>query len=168
MGREVRTSFGAHKYAHQSGFTLIEMIVVIVVVAILAALVVDGSRSYIVRSEDSTRSTNAQAISQKLELYYRTNPLTTGNTYPPSTTTFSALRSIIRDDSIIGAPGISMPTIVIATTGWKASDAGKGYLYVAQNANGSICSTGPCARYSIYFYNTMRKQYLSINSLRQQ
>ncbi len=144
------------------------MIVIVVLIALLAALVIDGSRGYIVRSEDSVRSNNAAAISQKLELYYRTNPLSTGNTYPPATTTYSGFRSIIRDDSILEAPGISSPTVKIATTGWQASDAGKGYLYVAQNANGTVCSSTPCARYSLYFYNTIRKQYLVINSLRQQ
>jgi prepilin-type N-terminal cleavage/methylation domain-containing protein len=61
----------------QSGFTIVELLIVIVVIGILAALVVTTFNGIQQKGRDTERETDIKAIHGQLEAYYAQN-----NTYP--------------------------------------------------------------------------------------
>jgi general secretion pathway protein G len=56
-----------------SGFTLIELMIVIVIMGVLAIIGVTAFRSSQIKGRDSARKGDLKAISQALELYYNDN-----------------------------------------------------------------------------------------------
>jgi len=60
-----------------SGFTIIELLIVIVVIAILAGLVLNAFGNIQARARDTERRNDINAIHTQLELYYTDN-----DTYP--------------------------------------------------------------------------------------
>lgn len=54
----------------QKGFTIVELLIVIVVIGILAALVLNTFSGVQKRARDTTRQTNINSISTQLEVYY--------------------------------------------------------------------------------------------------
>ncbi len=56
-----------------SGFTLLELMIVVVVVAILAAVALPSYRDYVTRSQLAEAYTNLADVSTKLELYFQDN-----------------------------------------------------------------------------------------------
>jgi len=56
-----------------SGFTLLELMIVVVVVAILAAVALPSYRDYILRSQLAEAHSNLADMATKLELYYQDN-----------------------------------------------------------------------------------------------
>lgn len=61
----------------QSGFTIVELLIVIVVIGILAALVVTTYSGIQARARDSERQTDIQALQTQIEAYFAT-----ANVYP--------------------------------------------------------------------------------------
>lgn len=64
----------------QSGFTLVELLIVIVVIGILAALVITTFAGVQQRARNSERQTDINAIAGQLEAYYATS-----GSYPAAT-----------------------------------------------------------------------------------
>ena len=58
------------KLKNQSGFTIVELLIVIVVIGILAALVLNTFQGVQARARDTERKTDLVAISTQLEAYY--------------------------------------------------------------------------------------------------
>lgn len=54
----------------EKGFTIVELLIVIVVIGILAALVLNTFSGVQKRARDTTRQTNINAVSTQLEVYY--------------------------------------------------------------------------------------------------
>ena len=65
----------------QKGFTIIELLIVIIVIGILAALVLNAFGNIQERARDTERRSDVNAIHTQLELYYADN-----GDYPNSTT----------------------------------------------------------------------------------
>jgi type II secretion system protein G len=55
------------------GFTIVELLIVIVVIGILAAIVIVAYNGVQQRARDSRRQNDVQALTQALEIYYLTN-----------------------------------------------------------------------------------------------
>lgn len=71
----------------QAGFTIVELLVVIIVIAILATLVTTAYNGVQAKARDTKRITDLQAIQDALELYHLDNggyPDCFGGTYKPS------------------------------------------------------------------------------------
>lgn len=62
----------------QSGFTLLELLIVIVIIGILALIIVPGLASGPKRARDAQRKSDMRAVKNALETYYNDN-----NVYPP-------------------------------------------------------------------------------------
>lgn len=120
---------------HQLGFTLMELMVVIVIVAILAAIVVPSYRQYVVRNAE----TQAQANMQQLEIElnrWRASALTYKGFVPKkqaSDGTFSYSYDAADNKTIYiprGSDGTNysyLITLVDGSTGNTLAPAGTGY-----------------------------------------
>ena len=60
-------------YKQQKGFTIIELLIVIVVIGILAALVLNAFGNIQERARDTERKSDINSIHTQLELYYADN-----------------------------------------------------------------------------------------------
>jgi general secretion pathway protein G len=66
----------------QSGFTLLELLIVIVIIGILALIIVPGLASGPKRARDAQRKSDLRAVKNALETYFNDN-----NSYPSASTT---------------------------------------------------------------------------------
>lgn len=107
------------QHKHTSGFTIVELLIVIVVIAILAALVLTAFSGVQARARDNERKSDLASVAKFLETYYIDN-----GAYPPyvnsgagmsiaswRASTFPDLRS-----DALTPPGLSSVTLVNTTT----------------------------------------------------
>ena len=89
----------------QGGFTLLELLIVIVIIGILALIIVPGLASGPKRARDAQRKSDMRAVKNALETYYNDK-----NTYPTptgtngSTTYFSNLSAVLTPDYLPTVP----------------------------------------------------------------
>lgn len=137
----------------QRGFTIIELLIVIVVIGILALLVITTYSGIQAKARDTKRQTDLQALQSKVEEFYATN-----NYYP-------ALADInsdtFRSASMKGlsVETLSDPSNKTATpnqlSGTPASATNKNvYGYVAKNSSNATCTAGDttCSSFSLTAY----------------
>ncbi len=97
----------------QKGFTIVELLIVIVVIGILAALVLNTFAGVQKRARDTERQTDATAISTQLERYYADN-----GRYPIlSEVTTDNLKGI--DAGALKAPGQTATSLASTATPTK-------------------------------------------------
>ena len=72
-----------HKKA-SAGFTLIEMMIVVAIVALLAAIALPSYREQVIRTRRSTAAACLTELTQLMERRYSTTMAYTGNTLPTS------------------------------------------------------------------------------------
>ncbi len=73
----------AHRNRTSSGFTIVELLIVIVVIAILAAITVVAYNGIQARARDTQRKSDVAALVKAFELYYADNgmyPVSSGST----------------------------------------------------------------------------------------
>lgn len=109
----------------QSGFTIIELLIVIVVIAILAGLVLNAFGNIQERARDTERRSDINAIHTQLELYYSDN-----GSYPAALTDLTDLN----------------PDATVAP---NAPD--ETYTFDPQQDDGTACTTadGNCVEYNL-------------------
>lgn len=138
------------KKTAQKGFTIVELLIVIVVIGILAALVLNTFSGVQQRARNTERQTDVNALATQLEAYYNGD----GNgTYPRSDEFDSAaeLTALFPgvDAGVINAPNDSSTPSLQAT----ASTAPDQYGYVALDAAGGACDGAEdCAGYTLSYY----------------
>lgn len=116
-----------------SGFTIVELLIVIVIIAILAAITIVSFNGVQKRARDSQRYSDAKTIMKALELYKAYN-----GSYPPTTTTTMA-----------NTPGCSLGTgysYSIATDDTWLKPLIPSVISKVPTAN-----PGDCTRYYRYF-----------------
>ncbi len=68
----------------QKGFTIVELLIVIVIIGILAALIIAAYNGIQGRAKDVAVQTDLRGVASKMEFYFSDN-----NTYPPSSAALS-------------------------------------------------------------------------------
>lgn len=111
------------KIERKKGFTLIELMLVMVLLAILALLLVGNFNSTLKRGRDSARKSDLSQLQKTLELYYEDN-----KTYPPFTDIFNK-KLCTADNCITGT------TYMIKTP--KDPSSVYKYVYAPQNGGSS-------------------------------
>ena len=142
---------------NRSGFTIVELLVVIVVIGILAMITVVSYNGIQARTRDDRRRTDVANMIKAMELYYSDN-----NSYPtPLTNTGSAINNgwYSSGDSswsklstlLLGSQAIDeVPVDPINTTNGVPSAGGKVYaVYV--NYNGGYCGSTAGQMYMIVY-----------------
>jgi prepilin-type N-terminal cleavage/methylation domain-containing protein len=143
------------------GFTIVELLIVIVVIGILAALVLNSFRGVQERARDTERRTDINAQATQLEVYYTDNggyPQFTGQVDTDSWITANMKGA---DLNSWRAPGFNTNTMVNSATPTKDQ-----YGYTPLQADGSTaCTTAPCAKYKLFWYSEKTATVTSKDSL---
>ena len=151
------------------GFTVVEILVVIVVMAILLTLAVVNVRSTQISARDAERATDVENIALRLESYYNasnTTPTGGGSRYPgTSAITVTTLPTILpgfdlANTRVPGNDNVATINLVPATNN-NESPAGVApqptnttYVYQPLNTNDSLCAdnaTQSCRRFNIFY-----------------
>lgn len=125
-----------------TGFTIVELLIVIVVIAILAAITIVAFNGIQDRARDSQRVSDIKAITKALEMYYLDN-----DRYPAgsgSTTPFNTYWSTTADSgwanlraALVPKYMSELPSDPAATSGidFRSNTSGWGYAYYANTAS---------------------------------
>lgn len=152
----------------RAGFTLVEVIIVIVVLAILIAVSVLGVTKIQERSRDAKREANATVIAESLEKYYDENgeyPSCNALTADGSTVKNNTLKGIDQNALLTPrAPTNSTNTIQCNDmTGVSANDY---FAYVVDTSSG--CQTGnACSAWILKYMQEESKTVAQIKSRRE-
>lgn len=132
----------------QNGFTIIELIIVIVVVGILIAIVISTYSGIQVKERNSKRETDVQALQTQLEAFYSQNG------YYPSLNDIN--NSVWRAKNMpnLNAADMIDPSAVdknVADAKLAAKPAPKVIAYQVTDSNGNPCETKDtsCAKYTL-------------------
>lgn len=134
------------------GFTIIELLIVIVVIGILAALVLNSVAGVQGRGRDRERQTDMNSLATQLEAYYQDN-----GGYPLLATVSAAdatLQTTFKgaDVGIFKAPGQAANTMVTAGTGAAPTPTIAQYGYYPLAADGTtVCAAAPCAKFILAY-----------------
>lgn len=131
----------------QQGFTIVELLIVIVVIGILAALVINTFNGIQQKARDTERQTDIKALYGQVEAYY------VQNGYYPSltdmnTATFRSTNLKGLDDAALFDPKGDKAS----TTPLVATPAANAYAYAATDGAGATCDTAlstTCTKYTL-------------------
>lgn len=146
------------RYNQQSrGFTIVELLIVIVVIGILAAITIVAYNGLQQRGRDSQRQSDVKSIAKALEMYY-----TDEGRFPPGSgsnssatinsgwsTTADASWSNLRS-ALVPKYMSSLPKDPISTPGTSVITSGFNYAYFA-DTGGSYCSSTPAQMYILLY-----------------
>jgi type II secretion system protein G len=129
------------------GFTIVELLIVIVVIGILATLVIVTFTGIQQKARDSKRKTDIGAVQAALESYYSSN-----NTYPTAAHLNSAtwLSGNLKgfDPNALKDPKGNSTTVVEDSA--TPSDTQYAYKVTPANCDDTSGSTTPCTNFGIY------------------
>jgi len=137
------------KIKNSKGFTIVELLIVIIIIGILAALVLNSFQGVQQRARDTKRQTDINAQSSQLEVYYTDNagyPQFTGNI---DTDSWISANLKGADLNAWRAPNVTTNSEVNSATPDKNH-----YGYVPLQSDGTTaCTTAPCAKYKLYWFS---------------
>ena len=133
------------KQIKSKGFTIVELLIVIVVIAILAAITIVAYNGIQARAHTTAQKTTAENLAKKIEAY---NAIT--NAYPVWHTTNDVTTQLATDpsSSLTGA-GISL----LAADPTSSSSDSQVTLYLCSGTGTTIANNGVAAGYQIKIYD---------------
>jgi len=154
-----------------SGFTIVELLIVIVVIAILAAITIVAYNGIQQRSRDAKRQSDINTMHKQLEIYY------TDKGYYPVTESllggqgfaFAAANFTSSGTGYMIAPG----NTDTANSSYRdfSSPPNNQYGYISYKTDGSKCTTvtgdtaPSCTKYILYYRTESPVAIKSLNSL---
>lgn len=146
---------------NKQGFTIVELLIVIVVIGILAALVLNSFRGVQERARDTERRTDIGSVATQLEVYYTDNggyPTFTGEVNIDAWITANLKGA---DLNAWRAPNFNVNTMVNSATPTKDQ-----YGYTPLQQDGSTaCVASPCAKFKLFYYSEKTTAVVSKESL---
>jgi prepilin-type N-terminal cleavage/methylation domain-containing protein len=146
---------------NSKGFTIVELLIVIVVIAILAALVLNSFRGVQERARDTKRRTDVNAQASQLEVYYTDNggyPVFTGQV---NTDSWLSANLKGADLNAWRAPNQTSNSMTNSATPTKDQ-----YGYTPLQDDGTTaCTTAPCAKYKLFWYSEKTSAVTTKDSL---
>lgn len=143
----------------KSGFTLVELLIVIVVIAILAAVTIVAYNGVQAKAQDSARVSDMTTIEKALELYYIDNGNYPNYTnYTPGSTKINSSWSTTADGSwqnllnVLKPYAQNLPTAPPGTLGTTAAiSGGNNYDYVGVS-NSTYCASSAGQAYLLVYH----------------
>ncbi|MEK7594375.1 MAG: type II secretion system protein [Patescibacteria group bacterium] len=135
------------------GFTIVELLIVIVVIGILALLVITTYSGIQAKARNSKRQTDVQSIQTQLEAWFSQNgyypsltDMTTGTATSPFTATWVATNMKSLDQTALTDP--SNPT---SSKALVAAAVAKSYSYDVKTSTDTSCEADhtTCAKYTL-------------------
>ena len=129
----------------ESGFTIVELLIVIVVIGILAALVITTYSGIQAKARNSKRQTDVQSVQTQIEAYFAQN-----GHYPSyadlSSSSWVTTNMKSMDQSAMHDPSASGTAITLSQTAGS-----KVYQYAPLNSGGTSCESDDttCATYTL-------------------
>lgn len=127
-----------HRRNHRRGFTIIEVITIVVVIGILAAVTVIGLSRYQAESRDAIRGASTNVIAEALEKYYEEN-----GEYPGCDVLSGPSENVAKmigiDPAVLTAPGASPGTNSLRCEGTGDSSDN---AYVLTGDGSATCASG--------------------------
>lgn len=165
----------------KSGFTVVELIVVMTIIAILTSISVYLPTQLLPLSRDTERTNDTEALTRRLEQAYTAQDVG-APAYPTTTKLLADIAStsspgtVARlDRETLKAPGASSPSVVAATSNSTSAPKGAGspvaaeYVYQPLNAAGALCTgTDTCIRFNLYYRLEKTNTVVMIKSIHQQ
>jgi prepilin-type N-terminal cleavage/methylation domain-containing protein len=127
----------------QSGFTIVELLIVIVVIGILAALVITTFAGVQRKARNTERETDIKAIHGQIEAYFANN-----NSYPALA---EVNDSTWRGTNMKGLDGEALKDPKGTAQTLAASASATAYGYAVTKDDGSACTTAAndCTKYTL-------------------
>lgn len=150
------------------GFTIIELIVVILVLGILVSITALGLVRYQLDARDTQRSTNVSIIAEALEKYYNNN-----GEYPSCSVLTGNVSTLTSDtgpfpgmsDTVFKAPAAANGvTNSIQCTDLTSVTTADYYAYVGDN--GACTGSTPCLKYVLKYKEEASNTVKSLSSRR--
>ena len=138
----------------KKGFTLVELMIVVAIIAILAAAIVIGYAHARTSSQVATSAANLKEISTALELYYSDN-----QAYPASAASISSATFGDSGDASGQTYMPAAPKAPGAVAAYELTTTGNGYVigdqnvYAAQDVK-SVCPSATTASNYLVYSNT--------------
>lgn len=156
-------------YMHrkQTGFTIVELLIVIVVIGILAAITIVAFNGIQERARDAKRQSNIQAVAKALEMYYVDNGRYPNFGSGMSSTAWVQANLNLSPDVVI-APGDSPATgtssFVNATTSTDTNKYGYWNRGGTHAAPTSCDGTIGCQLYTLGWYSEAQDSWQTVRS----
>jgi type IV pilus assembly protein PilA len=127
------------------GFTIVELLIVIVVIGILALLVITTYSGIQAKARNSKRQTDVQSIQTQVEAFFSENG------YYPSRTDMNDTSFLSSKLKSLDSGALVDPSNPTKSQTLVAAPAAKSYAYAVTDSSGNSCETDDttCAKYTL-------------------
>lgn len=147
-----------------SGFTIVELLIVIVVIGILAAITVVAYNGVSIRAIESEKASKFSTIRKSLENYKTLNGAYPGVGQIGGSTGAALLGLTLKD---VEPTNANTPGNGIEGGGAGSSDRHIKYMsWDNPDGSGFTCNTAPCGSYLLSYYDRVRNQVVSATNPR--
>jgi prepilin-type N-terminal cleavage/methylation domain-containing protein len=147
---------------NRRGFTIVELIIVITIMAILLVLAVVNLRGTQISARDDERKTDTESIALNLEIYYNNSAYSASSAIRyPSTGLIGAETTNLPDidPRVLTTPGATSSSLVAATNavqtvaGVTPQPTTAQYVYQPIDGTGALCVGGAtqCRKFNLYY-----------------